>query len=106
MAIDKPSLTPSKGRPQEQKKCVCVQVTNSTGNATVTPPMNCHEFMIANDDAAATLTATVTLANSGGTLVFSIIHSQFVDERIPEYTSIAITSTGAWRAFCRTWGVE
>lgn len=65
---------------------------------TAWPNLAARELFLSNDSAGD---ITVTINCSGGTLAWVLHTGETFNERMPPFTSIIVTATGAWRWYVR-----
>lgn len=78
--------------------CASSGVTPANGNQTITMDFLMRELFLSND-TADDLTLIVNCI--AGTLGFLLKGGDTIDERLPEFSSITVTSSGNWRWYVR-----
>jgi hypothetical protein len=72
---------------------------SGTGNAEITLTDNARELVLLND-AATDLTFMVV--GPEGSFTFTLKGYETIDERFPDFHTIHITASGAWRGYVRS----
>lgn len=91
---------------QRAKLPVYDSIVNGNGNYTWTMDHLMREFYFSNDDTQAQ-TATVQLTGPNGlNLSFILLPGDYIDERVPEFSAINITTASVWRAYVRSARVD
>lgn len=78
--------------------CDSSGTTPANGNLTVNMIFTMRELFLSND-SNADMTLTVNCVS--GTLGWVLHAGETFDERLPEFNSITVTSTGNWRWYVR-----
>lgn len=72
-----------------------------TGNKVLTMDHPMRELYIANDSDTENVEFTVT-GDASLSLTFTLLPHDWIDERFPEFTTVTVTASGAWRWYVRS----
>lgn len=102
MAIDRTKMVDEgQERGVQRAKLPADDGGSYTGSQTLYMSYSMREILIANDDASADLTFTLT-GPASQNFTFTVKAGDVLDERFYPFDTVAVTATGAWRYIVRS----